>query len=433
VLRPRLAWLALLCVTSCSERKQTTQLQERATQLQATLEQMLPHRFGNPVTAGMQAEAKVRRYQQRLRSVPGFEKLTAGLGDLLVTVGLVPAEAHIDDLLIGMETSENGGYYDYEGKALFAVKPLQQGAELDRFCLHGLVHALQDQRFDLRRYLAPEVGLLNLDSFIARRFVTEGEARYVEGLYELARLGGRTGGEVPVMGEDYFREVAAMPYQNGGAPTHPVRADDAARRVLGRIIRLAEYAGPLAVHGMRAWRGWYGVDTLFHSPPRSTEQMLHPEKLSGQLGADEPIPVSLIDLGSLLGPGWKPVFENTAGEALVQVLLTEQLAEADYRAALSAAAGWAGDRFRIYRRNGHDRPILSWRTQWDSDRDAHQFEMAYTRAASTRNARRSWPAAIVRRSGTTAVIIEGADEPLASALAGALLVEGSVAMPEEIH
>jgi hypothetical protein len=117
----------------------------------------------------------------------------------------------------------------------------------------------------------------------------------------------------------------------------------------------------------------------------------------------------------------------------VQVLLTEQLAEADYRAALSAAAGWAGDRFRIYRRNGHDRPILSWRTQWDSDRDAHQFEMAYTRAASTRNARRSWPAAIVRRSGTTAVIIEGADEPLASALAGALLVEGSVAMPEELH
>jgi hypothetical protein len=428
VLRSRLAWLALLaCVTGCSERKQATQIQERATQLQATLEQMLPHRFGEPVTAGLQSEPKVRRYQQRLRSTPGFEKLTAGLSELLIAVGLVPPDAHIDDLLVGIETAESGGYYDWDAKALFAVKRLEPGAELDRFCLHGLVHALQDQRFDLRRYLAPDVGLLNLDAFIARRFVTEGEARYVEGLYELARLGGRTGGEVAVIGEDYFREVASMPYQNGGAPTHPARAEDAGRRVLGRIFRLAEYAGPLAVHGMRAWRGWYGVDTLFHAPPRSSEQMLHPEKLSGY-GTEEPITISLLDLGSLLGPGWKPVFENTAGEALLQILLTEQLSEADYRAALSAAAGWSGDRFRVYRRTGHERPILAWRTQWDSERDSHQFEMAYLRAASNRNARRAWPAAVVRRTSTTAVIIEGADEPLASTLASTLLAEGGTAL-----
>jgi hypothetical protein len=419
--RPSLAWLALLVLTlSCSRRKQTIGLQEKTAHLQGVIEQMIPRRFEKPVAAAFQSESKFRRYQQRLRSTPGFEALVEGLGEMLAAVGLVPEDSEIDHLLVTIETADSGGYYDWESKALVAVKPLKD-TELDRFCLHELVHVLQDQRFDLRKFVAPEVGLANFDAFIARRFVTEGEARYVEGLYELATLGRRSLSEVSVIGEDYFREVAGMAYQNAGKPG-PAREADG-RRAMGRLFRLPDYAGPLAIHTMRAWRGWYAVDSLYHRPPRSTEQMLHPEKLSTR-ATEEPLAIALPNLAATLGPGWKPVFENTAGEAFLQVLLSEQLPEADYRAAVAAAAGWGGDRFRIYRRTGNKRPLLIWRFQWDTERDAYQFEAAYVRASASRNAGRSWPAAVVRRLGAAVAVVEGADDPLGGVLAGALLAEG---------
>jgi len=84
--------------------------------------------------------------------------------------------------------------------------------------------------------------------------------------------------------------------------------------------------------------GWEGVNALWRRPPRSTEQLLHPERRDDPPSEIEARPTP---------PGWKKALILQLGELGLRIWLERQLPPS--RAA-RAAAGWDGDRVELLSR-----------------------------------------------------------------------------------
>ncbi len=97
------------------------------------------------------------------------------------------------------------------------------------------------------------------------------------------------------------------------------------------------------------------------------------------------------------------------GEEGVLILLRQALPAAEATTtAPNAAAGWGGDRFAVYEKEG--RRLLLWLTEWDSAADATEIETAAARLGA------GWKA--LRSSPTRVVLLRGAEGSLpAEALA----------------
>jgi hypothetical protein len=73
-----------------------------------------------------------------------------------------------------------------------------------------------------------------------------------------------------------------------------------------------------------------------------------------------------------------------------------------------AAEGWRGDRYRVYERGETGATALVWRTVWETDDEAAEFEQAYQRFTS----KRALPEPVttqVRREGRQVEIRQSAD------------------------
>src|SRR6185369_9375758 len=111
-------------------------------------------------------------------------------------------------------------------------------------------------------------------------------------------------------------------------------------------------------------------------PPRSTEQLLHPEKWLDR--RDDPIELAWPDLAAAL-PGWKKAAEGQMGEEGILILLRQARKEPQKEpetepTAATVAGGWGGDRFAVYEKGG--KRLLLWLTEWDSEADATEFQAA---------------------------------------------------------
>jgi len=117
----------------------------------------------------------------------------------------------------------------------------------------------------------------------------------------------------------------------------------------------------------------------FSNPPRSTEQILHPEKYWDEEQLDEPM---LVKLGTDHLDGWKTLYTDTLGEAQLALVTTPP----DKRSGLDAsdamgmmllkytnraAEGWGGDRYVLMQKD--DTLVMHMVTVWDTQRDAEQF------------------------------------------------------------
>jgi hypothetical protein len=96
--------------------------------------------------------------------------------------------------------------------------------------------------------------------------------------------------------------------------------------------------------------------------PRSTEQILHPEKYRA---GDDPTPVVLTHRDTD-----RPLYEDGFGEFETRILLQELTGSESLGTA--AALGWDGDRFALYQGPRGQEPVVWW-TVWDSPAAAEKF------------------------------------------------------------
>jgi len=292
----------------------------------------------------------------------------------LKTFGLIPESLDLATFLPRLLTQEIAGYYDPEKKSLSLV--LRGGRVLgdredeagldprraeDMVLVHELTHALQDQYFDLTSFVK---GDPMSDTSTAQQALAEGDAT----LTMLDALLGIPIEELP--GADgLLAQAMGSSAELAAAGSQELLAE--APAFIRETLLFSYSQGSLFCVSVRQKGGQKLLDHAFRSdPPRSSEQILHPEKWHGR--RDDPVVVELPDLAGTL-PGFAKVAEGEMGELAMRILLRESLG--DEARAETAAAGWGGDRFAVYQkgRAKGGRRLLAWVTEWDSAQDAAEF------------------------------------------------------------
>ena len=281
---------------------------------------------------------------------------------LLVHTGMIPAGTDLEDLVVRLYAEQIAGYYDPSRKTFYLAdwlpELLQRGV-----VAHEVTHALQDQHFDLERWLSalPPTE----DGALARAAVAEGDAMAAMIAYLLAPMGAQV--------ED-LPPISRLLGGQGPAIADAYPTFDAAPAALQRLLLFPYVEGSDFVRAALESGGWRAVDRLYRDPPASTEQILHPERYFG--ARDEPRAVDLpVEADSL-----PPLAEGSWGEFGTRLALAAVLSDSALPAV--AARGWDGDRYGLWRTSKGVRYV--WITVWDSPAIAERFAEAYSQGAMDR-------------------------------------------------
>lgn len=310
----------------------------------------------------------------------------------LVAVGLWPPERDLLEETVGVAEEEVAGFYLSETRVLYVVDHLDAPFSVRFFSAllrrdivrevvlsHEIVHLLQHvdvpALFDVGKWDDQD------DASEAVQAALEGDATH---------YGMRA----------FIGDSAALPdpaeMQDG---MESASNDDGALAKAPALVRLTltfpyAYGYPLSL----AERG-----ELLDDPPASTEQVLHAERRRADFQVAD-----LAELESALPEGCESLGQNTLGEFLIWVLLTD-LGSA---AADEASDGWDGDRYLAARCGG--RRAFFWWTAWDTEQDALEFGEAYLEIAGQVAARAGLAA--TPRVGRDGVHVLVSSEPLGALL-----------------
>jgi hypothetical protein len=224
---------------------------------------------------------------------------------------------------------------------------------------HEYDHALQDANFPV---FAEQKELLDeTDRALGRAAIYEGDGTLLMSLWAAANL-------TPAEFQDVL-SAGADPESTAVLARTPA--------ILVQGLLFPYNAGLTFLQPRQASGGWPAVDAVYADLPRSTEQVLHPDKYEA---GEEPIPVALpTDLAGTMGTGWAELIQDTFGEFQMGVWLRESGVDASD--ANTAAAGWGGDRLSVLE-GPNDTWALAMHTEWDTPTDADEFEAAATTAVS---------------------------------------------------
>ena len=289
---------------------------------------------------------------------------------LLIALDLLPPGTSLRDLRARLLEDNVAGFYDERPgrKKLFAVSEDRTMTPSNQIVLaHELRHALQDQYIDVHLSVPESVGDFD-DRRVAFMALLEGDATMVMERFLMQRLG------VPASTPPV--DLTAAGFATPPLPGVPP--------VLRDHLIVPYLAGRAFVRALHERGGWPAVRKAWTEPPRSTEQVLHPEKY---LAREDPRPVS----GPAAPAGGRLIQEGVLGEALTRTLLGE--------GSDSAAAGWGGDLYRVWDVGG--RTLVVWRTEWDTAAEGREFHDSAVRrfTRSHGQARRVHGADLFGRSG----------------------------------
>jgi len=215
----------------------------------------------------------------------------------------------------------------------------------------GAARALQERRFHWREKI---IASASAERRIALRAVAVGDPL----LAAVSRAAGekprpahltliaQIGAEIDRLARrlpDFLRRRALFPYRDGG-----------------RFAYWAFAAG-----------GWKGVDALYTDPPRTSSQVLHPEKFFIRREA----PLNFFPAALLRRLRAHALIEDGLGELSIGALLESALGA---EPAAEIAAGWRGDQLFAFQRDGEF--DLFWFTAWRDEAAAEKFLSAHRRA-----------------------------------------------------
>lgn len=302
--------------------------------------------------------------------------------DAWTTIGAIPRGVGILEALDAYQQGQVLGYYNSQNEELVYTGD----ADLDRiehFVLaHELVHAIDDQHFDLDR-LDNMVVRCDDEVFEAALGVVEGSANHFA-TQVLFRYPDSSPGSPPRGGPDgevppLITELQAYPYTVG-----------------------QRFVDALADEG-----GTPAVDAALRRFPTTTEQVLHPEKFPTDVGQRVDVP----DFGPTFGPSWRDLDVMVVGELWLKALCHLRLSEG---VAASAAAGWDGGTYRAWSHGKDVAVIMS--TVWDTPNDALEFSDAFGRWL----ARGSGPGLVLEADGTRVHAGFASSEELMGAVSAAV-------------
>jgi hypothetical protein len=342
--------------------------------IQTQVEELRGAKFLRPVQVKLSDTAGLREYM-RTREAETVSPARLHRDECVAKLlGLVAPDLDLRALEQEVLEGQVGGFYDPSSDTFFLMDSMK-GAVAKVILAHELTHALDDQLYDIDAVVKGAND--ETDAEFAIRSVVEGSGTNAMNRWAIAHAG-----EIPPS------EMAAL--QEMGA--------DALRKSPPLLWKplLASYSigdGFLArVGGMnltaRAAKP-ADVEHAFREPPRSMEQVLHPDRYWDPDERDEPVRVHFPETVEL-PTGWTELAQDTLGELALALLTTpiadrkgldisNPMALLGLKFTNKAATGWGGDRLILLGR-GDDR-FLELVTAWDSVEDAGEFAAAMEKVA----------------------------------------------------
>ncbi|UPW02132.1 Hvo_1808 family surface protein [Halorussus gelatinilyticus] len=331
---------------------------------------------------------------------------------------------------LGVQNSNSGssvgGYYDPTNKEIVVISENESTPQLDEITLsQELFHALQDQKFNFSSFNQTTRELHN-----AKDGVIEGDGNYV----------------------DYLYSQRCQNQWNGDCLTPEAPSGSSGSGGLANIgpylIKYQPYSdGPAFVKQIKKRGGWQAVNDLYENPPKSTEQVIHPEKY----GKDSPAEFSIENRAS---DGWERVtFPNrpnyaSVGEAGMMSMFMYPFYASNQQTQIVPARdffnrqqgssqldpidplnynstysnGWDGDKLAVYTNDAakDNETGYVWKSVWDSEQDAEEFVTGYRKVLKYNGAEKvdgrtnTWripsgnefsDAFYVKRTGDTVVVV----------------------------
>jgi hypothetical protein len=308
---------------------------------------------------------------QRLESFMSQEQLEA-VQQAYKLLGLVPPETDILQAYLDALREQAGGFYDPETKSFYLLDDMPPGLG-PMLAAHELTHALEDQHYDLDARL--RAAIHNDDLVFAHSSVHEGSASLLMTIFSARQV---LAGEMNPLAMQAFAETEAAKAEVLLSLPPLLQ-----RQLVGPYVLGTGFFADGNVLGAMM-QGFPGekVERAYADGPLSSEQILHPDKYWGEEGRDDPQAVSLGDAGTVLGAGWQRAFAGVLGELSLGVMVGAPTPR-DFAALTvydgeawtnQAAAGWDGDRWELWLREGESVVLLG--TVWDSPADAGQFAAA---------------------------------------------------------
>jgi hypothetical protein len=346
MLRLLAACLALL--TGCRGQPpggQSPELSRLVDSMRPVVERATGQRFKGPTRSALTTREEVRGFLlgRLTQDFPAARQ--EGVEAVYRLLGLIPDSLDLKRLLLDLYTEQVAGFYDPDRSTLYGVAGAEPTAL--RFVLaHELVHALQHQYLPLDSLMKIKT---NADEQTAVQAVLEGQATIAS---IVAFIPDRE-----ILNQPGFWEMAREQVKTQAASMQVFsRAPLAVREGL-----VFPYLG--GAEFMRWWDSAHAGQPLptLETMPRSTEQILHPERYAA---GDGPVPVRFAD------PAAEAVYEDTFGELEIQTLAT--VLRGGGEVLIGTPIGWGGDRFRIYRSAAG--PALVWYLVWDDETSLKRFQ-----------------------------------------------------------
>jgi len=295
---------------------------------------------------------------------------------IFARLGLLTEKTDLPKALVELRLSEQALHYDSRsgkvtvpqggakppGLAFFADR-LGAGNETqsELLQLYALTRILQEQNSRWPEQLKRR---RTEDTALALAALTKGEAVLV-GLAHLLADGGDNRQKIVERAKELPRFRAEIEKSLARLP-ELLRQETVFQYIQGSRFALWAYS----------LKGWEGVNGLYSDPPRSTKQILHPEKY--YVERDDPLRLTPWSL--LRDMGGKKILEETLGELLIQILLSRSLSREE---AARAAAGWLGDSLLAFQEG--EALVIAWVTAWENSEEAMEFFRSYRKGLERRH------------------------------------------------
>ncbi len=256
-------------------------------------------------------------------------------------LGMLDEEMTTDDILEEIDESDPPlGYYDPKLNRLVVRDDVAPGllmlgrrraqVENRAAMLHELVHALQDQHYQIDRALEQE---RPADERAARMALVEGDATLAMINYIVKRLGLKF--ESVIREQETFRHVIGIER----AMSFSRRLTAAQMKLLFRYQRAALFVAGLLDDG-----GWEAVNGAFRSMPTSTSQIYEYQRYMEKWSA--PV-LKSPSIATLKRAGYRVLQSDVLGRLDLDVYLSRGVADTE-----SIASDWNGDRLLVLGRKG---------------------------------------------------------------------------------
>ncbi len=314
--------------------------------------------FKEPLQFGkFQTAAELREFFGREFDRAYPPEMLGWLNKAYLRLGLLKPGEEFRKSVMDMMVSQVGGLYDPHTKKMYIVWDLSPDLyTVQTIFIHEIVHALQDQHFDLLKLPIEELHRDDVAS--AAMALVEGDATHAMMEYRPEEVNPLS------LSAELFLTLMLSSGEYESAPP-----------VLQKRTLFAYLAGMGFVKQLIEKGGYDALNAAYADPPVSSEQILHPEKY---LAAERDVPqrVEIPDATAALGAGWRMVYYNEMGELGVSALLDQKLT---LTVSANASEGWDGDVYALLVNSASGEELLLWESVWDSPKDAQEFYKAHVK------------------------------------------------------